>query len=232
MAPGASQKGSRSLTARVYQDLKRDIIRCALRPGQDVYEGQLAERYGVSKTPIREALNTLRQEGYVQVMPRRGYRISPVSVQDVQHIFHVRLLLEPSAAELAAQRVSGPQLAELRRLAQHRPGQSQSEHMISNRDFHLAIAEASGNPRLVTFIGRLLEDVERLYHLGIEFNTSDASHGDHHQGLVEALMKGDPHLAREMMADAVQASRQRVMESLIGSKAAARALYVVNGERR
>src|SRR6266513_2300118 len=124
---------ARSLTARVYNDLKRDILHCTLRPGQDVYEGQLAERYGVSKTPIREALNTLRQEGYVQVMPRRGYRISPVSVQDVQHIFHVRLLLEPSAAELAAQRISGEQLVELRRLAQHRSNQGRSERMAANR---------------------------------------------------------------------------------------------------
>ena len=170
-------KGSRSLTSRIYKALKQDILHCELRPGQDVYEGQLAERYGVSKTPIREALNTLRQEGYVQVMPRRGYRISPVSVQDVQHIFHVRLLLEPSAAELAAQRISGEQLAELRRLAQHRSGQSRSERMATNRPFHLAVAEASGNPRLATFIGRLLEDVERLYHLGIELNTPEVTHG-------------------------------------------------------
>src|SRR5438445_603484 len=111
------RKDGRSLTARVYQDLKRDIMTCALRPGAEVYEGQLAERYGVSKTPIREALNTLRQEGYVRVLPRRGYVVAPVSVEDVQEVFHVRLLLEPSAAELAAQRVSGEQLVELRRLA-------------------------------------------------------------------------------------------------------------------
>jgi len=224
-------KGSRSLTSRIYKALKQDILHCELRPGQDVYEGQLAERYGASKTPIREALNTLRQEGYVQVMPRRGYRISPVSVQDVQHIFHVRLLLEPSAAELAAQRISGEQLAELRRLAQHRPGQSRTERMATNRAFHLAVAEASGNPRLATFIGRLLEDVERLYHLGIELNTPEVAHTDHHQTLVDALMKGDHHLARDIMAEAVQTSRQRVMEALIGSENAARTLYVVNGER-
>src|SRR5215216_7910700 len=152
----ASRTGSSLLTARVYAALKHDIITCQLRPGQQVVEQQLAERYGASKTPIREALNTLRQEGYVEVVPRRAYVIAPVSVQDVQHIFHVRLLLEPSAAELAAQRVSGEQLAELRRLAQHRSNQSRSERMAANRTFHLAVAEASGNARLVAFIGRLL----------------------------------------------------------------------------
>jgi DNA-binding GntR family transcriptional regulator len=231
VGPRRASAGARSLSTRIYHELKRDILRCALRPGQDVFEGQLAERYGVSKTPIREALNTLRQEGYVHVMPRRGYRIAPVSVQDVQHIFHVRLLLEPSAAELAAQRVSGEQLVELRRLAQHRSNQSRSERMAANRSFHLAVAEASGNPRLTAFIGRLLEDVERLYHLGIDLNAADVARTDHHEALVDALIKGDHHQARDIMAEAVQASRKRIMEALIGSETAARALYVVNGER-
>lgn len=230
-SPKTGGQSLTTLTTRVFQALKADIIRCELRPGQDVYEGQLAERYGASKTPIREALNTLRHEGYVQVIPRRGYRIAPVSIQDVQHIFHVRLLLEPSAAELAAQRVSGEQLAELRRLAQHRPAQSHVDRLADNRAFHLAVAEASGNPRLVSFIGRLLEDVERLYHIGIELNSPELGQSDHHHLLVDALMTGDHHLARDTMAEAVQMSRKRIMDALIGSETASRTLYVVNGER-
>ncbi len=225
-------KGGRSLAAHVYEDLKKDILSCELRPGQEVFEGQLAERYGFSKTPIREALNTLRQEGYVQVVPRRGYVITPVSVQDVQHIFHVRLLLEPSAAELAAQRVTGEELAELRRLAQHKPTQSSAERMAVNRSFHLAVAEASRNARLVAFIGKLLEEVERVYHLGLDVKAGDAVHHDHHQALVDALMKGDHHLARDIMAEAVQASRKRVMEALVATETPTYPLLLVSGTER
>jgi DNA-binding GntR family transcriptional regulator len=224
--------GKRSLAAGVYQDLKGDILRCELRPGQEVYEGQLAERYGVSKTPIREALNTLRQEGYVQVVPRRGYLITPVSVQDVQHIFHVRLLLEPSAAELAAQHVTGEELAELRRLAQRRLGQSRTERMATNRTFHLAVAHASRNPRLVAFIGKLLEEVQRVYHLGLDLKEDQAAHHDHHVALVDALMTGDHHLARDIMAEAVQASRKLVMEALVTTETAGYSLLVVGGSAR
>jgi DNA-binding GntR family transcriptional regulator len=223
--------GGRPLAAHVYQDLKQDILRCELRPGQAVYEGRLAERYGVSKTPIREALNALRHEGYVQVVPRRGYLIAPVSVQDVQHMFHVRLLLEPSAAELAAQRVTGEELAELRRLAQRRPGQGRTERMAANRAFHLAVAAASRNPRLVAFIGKLLEEVERVYHLGLDLKEADADQSDHHQALVDALMKGDHHLARDIMAEAVQTSRKRVLEALVTTEAPAYSLLVVGGAR-
>ncbi len=221
-------KRPRSLAAQVYQELKRDIILCVLRPGQEVFEGQLAERYGVSKTPIREALNTLRQEAYVQVAPRRGYMITPVSIQDVQHVFHVRLLLEPSAAELAAQRVTGPQLAELRRLAMPR-GSGHGDAHAANRSFHLAVAEASGNPRLAAFIGKLLEEVERLYHLGLDFGQDHPAHADSHLALVEALMEGDHHLARDIMSEAVQTSRRRVMEALIGSDSRGQSLVLIEG---
>src|SRR5215213_7803734 len=132
-----SRGSASSLTARIYAALKHDIITCQLRPGQQVVEQQLAERYGVSKTPIREALNTLRQEGYVEVVPRRAYVITPVSVRDVQHIFHVRQLLEPSAAELAAQSMTGEQLAVIRRLATIRPPSSLSERLTLHRAFHM-----------------------------------------------------------------------------------------------
>src|SRR5215207_1611863 len=182
---------ARSLAARVYADLKRDIITCQLRPGQQVLEQQLAERYGVSKTPIREALNILRQEGYVEVVPRRAYVVTPVSVLDVQHIYHVRLLLEPSAAELAAQRVTGEQLAELRRLAARRPSGSLSDRLVLNRAFHMAVAEASGNPTLVGFVSKLLEQVERVFHLGLNLGSASESEPDHHAALVDAMMKGD-----------------------------------------
>ena len=223
----------RSLATRVYQDLKQDILRCELRPGQEVYEGQLAELYGASKTPIREALNTLRFEGYVQVVPRRGYVISPVSVQDVQHIFHVRLLLEPSAAELAAQHVTGEELAELRRLAQQRhQGQGRTERMATNRTFHLAVAHASRNPRLAGFIGKLLEEVQRVYHLGLDLRDDHVTHDDRHLALVDALMTGDHHLARDIMAESVQISRKQVMEALVMTETSGYSLLVVGGSGR
>jgi len=223
----ASRTGSSLLTARIYAALKHDIITCQLRPGQQVVEQQLAERYGASKTPIREALNTLRQEGYVEVVPRRAYVITPVSVLDVQHIYHVRLLLEPSAAELAAQRVTGEQLAELRRLAARRSSGSLSDRLVLNRAFHMAVAEASGNPTLVGFISKLLEQVERVFHLGLNLGSASESEPDHHAALVDALMKGDHHLARDTMSHSIQESRRRVMEALIGTESAGQSLVLL-----
>jgi DNA-binding GntR family transcriptional regulator len=208
---------ARPLAERVYRELKDDILRCVLRPGQAVYEGELSARYGVSKTPIREALNTLRQEGYVEVMPRRGYLIAPISLQDVQQILALRLILEPAAAELAALRVSGEELRQLRRLAQRSSRTNQAEHSPPDRAFHLAVAEASGNPRLAACIGRLLEEVQRVYYLCPTLDEVDKAPPNRHLALVEALMKGDPQLARETMVQAIQDRRTWVLESLLNA---------------
>jgi DNA-binding GntR family transcriptional regulator len=98
--------GGPLLAGRVYEQLKRDILSCVLRPSQAVYEAELAQRYGVSKTPIREALNTLRREGYVHVVPRRGYIVAPISIQDVQQILSLRLIpaADPGAVGSGARR--------------------------------------------------------------------------------------------------------------------------------
>lgn len=209
--------GGRSVSARVYRELKNDIITCALRPGAHVFEGQLAERYRCSKTPVREALNTLQQEGYVQVIPRRGYVIAPVSVQDIQQIFAARILLEPAAAELAAQRITGEELRRLSQLAKPRKARNPDEMRAANRAFHLAIAEASGNRRLASFIGMLLEEVQRIYHLGLQLGEVMGREGNGHLALITALMKGDHHFAREIMAESIQATRTQMMQALIGS---------------
>lgn len=205
------------LSARVYAELKRDILSCALRPTQVVYEAELAQRYGVSKTPVREALNTLRQEGYINVVPRRGYIVAPISIQDVQQILNLRMILEPVAAELAAQHATAEQLHQLRRLTQRTEAQSRPHAFSLDRAFHVAVAEASGNPRLARYVSTILEEVERVYNVCEGMNGSPRPGQDRRSALVEAIMKNDPQLAREIMVETIQDARTRVLELLLST---------------
>jgi DNA-binding GntR family transcriptional regulator len=204
------------LAARVYDDLKRDIISCVLRPSQVVYEADLAQRYGVSKTPVREALNTLRQEGYIDVVPRRGYIVAPISIQDVQQILNLRMILEPAAAELAAQHATADQLRQLRRLAQRAEAQRDPQAFGVDQQFHVMVAEASGNPRLAKYIAKVLEEVERVYNLCSGLPGPARPGSDRRSLLVDAIMKNDPRLAREIMVETIQEARTRVLELLLG----------------
>ncbi|MBX5489870.1 MAG: GntR family transcriptional regulator [Chloroflexi bacterium] len=223
--------GPRSLARRAYEALKQDILTCALRPGAQIFEGELAARYGMSKTPVREALNLLGQEGLVQVLPRRGYLVAPVTLRDVQEVYQLRLLLETAAAELAAEHITEEQLRRLKALVAvrytYRDRASYGRFLRANREFHVAVAEASGNRRLAAFVGKLLEDMERILHLGLDLRDSADEMAAEHAELVDALLRGDGALARQVVTAQLQSSRKRVLEALVGSESAASGIRLV-----
>jgi len=226
--------GARSLARRAYEALKQDILTCELRPGAQIFEGELAQRYGTSKTPVREALNLLGQDGLVEVLPRRGYLVAPVTLRDVQEVFQLRLLLETAAAELAAEHITEDSLRQLRALVAvrytYRDRASYSRFLRANRAFHVAVAEASGNRRLALFVGKLLEDMERILHLGLDLRDSADEMAAEHGELVDALLRGDGALARRVVTEQLQSSRKRVLEALVGSVSAACGIHLVPAE--
>ncbi|HLH25177.1 MAG TPA: GntR family transcriptional regulator [Chloroflexota bacterium] len=229
MARGAAG----SLARRAYEALKQDILTCTLAPGAQIFEAELAARYGTSKTPVREALNLLRQEGLVQVLPRRGYLVAPVTLRDVQEVFQLRLLLETAAAELAAEHITEDGLCQLKALVgvryTYRDRASYARFLRANREFHVAVAEASGNRRLAAFVAKLLEDMERILHLGLDLRDSAEEMAAEHQELVDALLKGDAELARRVVTEQLQNSRKRVLEALVASMGAADGIRLVPG---
>lgn len=221
-----------SLADQAYAALKRDIISCVLRPGQVIVESELAARYGMSKTPIREALNLLRKEGFVEILPRRGTLVKPVNVQDVQHTFFLRMLLEPEAAALAAQRATGEQLKAITDLSAASDGSdltrpfTMAERLRTNRQFHVAIAEASGVARLAAIVTGLHEEVERFYNMEKSGQRANPG-GLHHHELTDAIVSGDAERARLVMIEAIKASRLALIEALIEDPRTSSGLSVV-----
>lgn len=223
-----------SASRQVYDQLKRDIITCHIAPGQALFEGQLAERMGTSKTPVREALGMLVQEGFVEVQSRQGYRVTDITLADVQEVFFIRLLVEPAAAELAAERATAEQLRELQELSQKTyifgDPETYERFIAENRAFHVKLAEASGNRRLAATLRKLLEEMQRLFYLGLDLRDSAEEQVVEHRELLEALLKGNHHVAHEIAKRQVESSRKRVMEALlnsVGTSAASKAGEVV-----
>lgn len=209
------------LTDTAYQAIKRDILECALVPGAEVTERQLGARYGIGKAPLREALVRLAHEALVQSIPRSGYRVTPVTIQDVQDIFALRLLLEPAAARLAAGRIDERLLTQLNEpcLAGYTPGdrKSESAFLRANRDFHVAIANASGNRRLARVLEQLLEGTERLFHMGLAVRDRTDEMRHEHQVLMKALLEGDGDTAANATVDQVNAARKMVMDGILAA---------------
>lgn len=204
-----------SATDRVYAILKEQILTCQLVPGASLNEGRLAEGLNVSKTPIREALAILVHEGFVEVLPRQGYRVRELAIADVQEIFQMLLLLEPAAASLAAQRATPDQLRELRALAEESDHADDFVAFVGrNRDFHVRLAEAGGNARLAATLRHTLEELQRLYLAGPDLRLAVEAHHGEHADLVAALLKGNHHQAQSIAARQIEASRERMMDAL------------------
>ncbi len=221
-AAGARPGKARSLTDQAYDRLREEIITCALRPGTEIGEQELATRLEMSKTPVREALARLTQEGLVEAFPRRGYRVTPVMVKDIADIFVVRRALETAAAELAALRMSEGELDALDVLSRESFGRGGTipilDFISANNRFHTAIAEGARVPRLHALITSYLEQCTRLFHMGAASRDLTPETREDHTRIVEALRAHDPAAARQAVCLHVENTRRGLLEALIADE--------------
>ncbi len=207
-----------SLAERAYARLRHEILTCDLAPGQVVSERELARRYEMSKTPIREALSQVCHDGLMRRLPGRGYMVAPITVKDIQDIFDLRLILELVAAKRAAENPSPEQIAVLNELAGVRYSLDDRESHIAflhtNRTFPLTRAEATGNQRLVDRLEEHLIEMDRIFHLGLRLRDSSEEMVREHQEVVTALENGDVEGIQDAITRQIIASRDRVMEAI------------------
>ncbi|MEQ4209411.1 GntR family transcriptional regulator [Actinopolymorpha sp. B17G11] len=212
-------RDGRTVTDQAYAHLRHQILICDLAPGAELREANLAESTGFGRTPIREALRRLVHDGLVEVRPRQGYRVAPITLDDVHHVFELRLILEPAAVELAIARASDEALQELHPLAHaaRRPDDAATyeQYLLDHLGFHAAIAECSGNPRLARSVRDLLAQMQRLIFLSVSARDANSPPDEEHHDLFDAIVKRDSARAREIMIAQIEESRRRVADALV-----------------
>ena len=137
----------RALYEEVAELLRQRIFRRELEPGSWIDEVKIAQEFGISRTPLREALKVLAAEGLITMKVRRGAYVTEVSEQDLDEVYHLLSLLESDAAAVAATRATEAQLAELRSLHQELEGavHERDRFFAINERFHMRLLEISGN---------------------------------------------------------------------------------------
>ncbi|MDH3498975.1 MAG: GntR family transcriptional regulator [Acidimicrobiia bacterium] len=184
-----------SLTEHAYTQLKTEILCSQLKPGSIVIEAEIAERFGFSKTPIREALRLLVQDGWIEVLPRRGYLVRPIGLDDLRQIYEFRGLIERSAVALAASAIDDNVIAALRSDIddQAASGQSIERSIDASRRFHTRLARLTNNDRLIDTLESLLDEVERLLRMlpQLVHVMTSSEEIEAHTRFVEALERGD-----------------------------------------
>jgi DNA-binding GntR family transcriptional regulator len=212
--------GRTSLAQQLYDSVKREIVEHRLRPETILAEATLAEQYGVSRAPAREALKRLATVGFVRVVPRVGYIVSSVSIRDFDEIFALRLVLEPLAVELAMPRLGDDDAVRLEHLARRvweipaRPRTERGALLAQvNADFHREISRIAGNSRLEQTIGGLIDELERFMHM-LAYSDTVSSLMDEHMVLLETMKSGDAHAAASLMREQL-ANDHATMRQLI-----------------
>lgn len=154
----------------VFNTLRKAILDGTLKPGERLMEVHLANKLGVSRTPIREAIRKLELEGLVVMMPRRGVEVAKISEKSLQDVLEVRRALDVLIAELACERINDEQLGRLKNASDNFESVVRSTDSANpdtaalaraDEAFHNIIMEATGNMRLTTLVNNLAEQMYR-----------------------------------------------------------------------
>lgn len=183
-----------SLADEAYEALRERIVDCRLAPGSRVTERQLAADLGFGLTPVRQALARLDSEDLVRTLPRRGYQITPLTIESVNDLFQVWRILGPAIAELAGRNLSADNRAAVAAAYRSRVNSAGREGDVSaviqaSAEMWMRLAEATGNRRLVSMYVRLVDELRRVCML-IYTDPAAAS-------ALTALTDGDDWLAAE-----------------------------------
>lgn len=200
----------------VYERIRGEILSCALRPGTLLQERELAERYSVSKSPVRDALLRLEEQCLVEVLPRKGYRVRPVSIADAREMYEMRQLLERACILRLIDTASDSVIEGLRRLTRGPKDATLAQWIDYNRRFHLGMAEKCGNARLARATSEVIAQFDRLTLMSVTAGerVSLAGFVDEHMAIVNAIARREKRPAVALIKDHIESSRKRVIERL------------------
>lgn len=204
-----------SLAQEVYGKLKELIIYNKIQPGDIITVGEMAGRFNVSKTPVRDSLNALKHEGLIEVLPYKGYFVSRVDIKILLDLFQMRTILEGAAAELAAKNATAEIIEGLTALA-YKDLTSQENtvsFMQTNFNFHMAIAAASGNQYLCKSLSNVLEQLQRVLYTDLISGDPEQMQKEH-QELVQCIINQDHNEAKRLVNTQIEATRKRILKNI------------------
>jgi DNA-binding GntR family transcriptional regulator len=202
-----------SATDHVLDELRRAILEGRLQAGETLRQEDLADRLGVSRMPIREAIRRLHSEGLVEVLPSRRVRVAALSRDEIEDIYDMRAALEPLAVRLAVPRLTRAQLRDAAHALEAADDEQDADTFgVRNAAFHLALMAPCERPRLLAEIASLLDLSDRYQRAALRDEDHNARVREEHAALLEAARAGDADLAADLTERHVREAGARLLE--------------------
>ena len=202
----------------VFQTLRQAILRGELEPGERLMEIHLAERLGVSRTPIREAIRKLELEGLVVMIPRRGAVVASITEKDLKNVLEVRRTLEILAVEVACERITPELLEELKKAGEEFRRQTDTEDVTAlaaaDVRFHEIIYEATDNARLIHILNNLRE---QMYRYRLEYLKDKKTHerlDKEHWRIYDGIRRGDKEAVAAVVCEHIDNQEQAILTDI------------------
>ena len=216
-APAALDPSDLSQNEQAYAQLKQALITLAYKPGDYLSTASLMNELELGRTPINHALHRLSTEGLVQIIPRKGLIVSPLSIDDALELIDVRLANESLCMRLAAERITKTELHQLEAIARDfekaaSRGQT-TEVMNLDRLFHEHISNAARNQILAEILKVLHARSQRFWALSLAMPDHLSEVQDEHRAILKALTEGNPAAAEEAVREHVMSFQRALLRT-------------------
>ena len=211
-----------SLGERVYEELEAGILSNRIKPGEVLVELKLSAEYGISRTPVREAIRMLEQKGLVEVVPHKGAVVLGIDEKDLEDIYTIRMYIEGLAAKWAAARITADQLRDLTEIVD-----LQEFYHMKNAPIKINDLDSRFHERLYQYSGSrtLSHTLSELHHMILWFRElSFSSEGraekaiEEHRQILDALTKGDGELAERLTVEHISNAKNTLLEIIKSRK--------------
>lgn len=205
---------SKTKNVAVYRKLRQAILKGKLKPGQKIVMADLAKTFGLSETPVREAIRRLESDGYVHFTPHTGAIVTKIDEDELVEVYLIRIALEALATRLASPHITDKDIDFLNKKNQEIEAAIQQKKYENiggiNKDFHLRIYKAAPFPRLYKMICDLWDTFERWPSVFAYVPQRAIASVEEHKNIIQALKRGDTDLADRLMKE----QKERAMEAL------------------
>jgi DNA-binding GntR family transcriptional regulator len=202
----------------IFNTLREAIIVGELKPGERLMEVQLADKMGVSRTPVREAIRKLELEGLVNMLPRKGAHVAELSMKDIMDVLEVRASLDGLATRLSTERITDEELKELKHVFVQFSNYIEKENLNGSIkkdvEFHDIIYRSSHNDKLIQISNNLREQVQRFRVIYLKDYSNQKELIKEHQDIYEAIFNKTPEIAQNMAQMHIKIQEEAIIKAM------------------